>query len=146
MWPDDYIDWALRIRPQLPQQVGSPWRGLLSRNARLLAEVSELADQAAREAFDLAYGHYRHESYFASETQFRVWLVVIAEREMVRLLLRHEEVEPAFNRLSADHRRLLGMVYLDRLPSGDVTAVLQFPPEEIGRRTREALTELLRLL
>jgi DNA-directed RNA polymerase specialized sigma24 family protein len=131
MWPDDYIDWARRAKPILIRQVRSQLQVRLSHNARLLGEVGELADQTTREAFDLAYGHYRHAGYFAGETEFRVWLTVMALREVLRQLLRHEEVEPWLNRLPPAQRRLLGMVYLDRLPAGDVASLLRASP---GRR------------
>jgi DNA-directed RNA polymerase specialized sigma24 family protein len=146
MWPDDYVDWALRVRPALDQQLRSQLEARLSERGQSIISIDELVEQARREAFDLAYSHCRHANYFANETEFRVWLTIVAFREVLRLLVRHEELEPWLNRLSAAQRRLLGMVYLDRLPAGDAASLLRLPPEEIARRARETLDDLLQMV
>ncbi len=145
-WPDDYIDWGGRGRDDLRQQVESALNSLLSPNPLPDEEIKELVDLAVLEAFNLAYGHQRDPEYFQDESQFRLWLCVVAVREAVRLLLRHDRVEPRLHQLPTDQYRLLGMVYLDRLIYGDVAAVLHMSSDEVRRRCYEALQALCQLL
>jgi DNA-directed RNA polymerase specialized sigma24 family protein len=144
-WPDDYIDWGRRARDELRQQVAAALNSLLSPHPLPGEEIKELVDLAVLEAFNLAYGHQRDPEYFPDESRFRLWLGVVAVREAVRLLLRHDRVEPRLHQLPTDQYRLLGMVYLDRLIYGDVATVLQLSADEVRRRCYEALQALCRL-
>ena len=94
----------------------------------------------------MAYGHRRHPGYFQDIAEFRDWLNEVASREAMRLFLRHGQVEPRFNLLPVDQRRLLGMVLIDGLHHGKAAAFLRIDPGEVGQRIQEALTALFRLL
>jgi hypothetical protein len=147
MWPEDYIEWARRARPLALAGVRNGLALHLSGSPGWSAEeIARLAEQAVRYAFDVANDRRRYREYFHNETEFRLWLTTIALREALRLLLRRPSVEHRLDRLSADLRRVLGMVYLDQLPPGDIAPVFRLSPEEVRGREREALEALFRLL
>jgi DNA-directed RNA polymerase specialized sigma24 family protein len=145
-WPDSYIDWARNAKPVLAQQVATSLRNLLLPNSLPADETKELAEQAALEAFNLAYGHQRDPGYFQDENQFKLWLGTVAFREALRLLLRHDRVEPQLHALPGDQCQLLGMVYLDRLFYGDVAPILRIRPDEVRQQQQNALNALFQLL
>jgi len=140
MWPDDYIDWAVRVRPLIQIAV----RGFLSRT-QLQVQAAGLAAQALRNAFDVAYDRRRFRGYFPDYDGFRFWLAAVAFREAYRLYLCHPLMEPRLDLLANDQRSVLGMVYLDQLRSGDVAAALHCHANEVWQRGQQALEALRRL-
>jgi hypothetical protein len=139
MWPDDYIDWGLKLRPQVAQSTRHQLDILLQRNPLLSLAVNDLAEQAAQRAFNEANDRRRFPGYFQDEAQFWRWLNVVALREAHALLLGHADVVLYLRRLSGEHRRLLGMMFLDRLPYGDIAAVLRVTADEARQRGQAAV-------
>jgi RNA polymerase sigma factor (sigma-70 family) len=113
---------------------------------RLRRDVSDLAEQAAHEALNQAYDLRRYPEYFQDAPEFQRWLAVVASRRALRLLLQHAPVGRALNLLPAGQRRILGLVYLDKLNYSDIAHILGIPAEEASRRRQEALDTLRQLL
>jgi DNA-directed RNA polymerase specialized sigma24 family protein len=140
MWPDDYIDWALRARPPVLRAV----RGFLSQT-QLQTQAASLATQALRTSFDVAHDRCRYRGYFRDYDGFRAWLASVAFREAFRIYLRHPLMEPRLDSLADDQRSILGMVYLDQLRPGDVAAAFHCAPAEVSQREQQAFETLRRL-
>jgi hypothetical protein len=147
MWPDDYIDWAGRIRPAVAQRM-KLWLGRrLSTNPQWTASgIENLAEQATRHAFDKANDHRRYSEYVGSEAEFSVWVITVVLNEVLRLLIRHRLGEPRFLLLPAVQRRLLGMRFLDQLPPGDVAAVLRISADQVREEAQQALDAFFQIL
>jgi hypothetical protein len=147
MWPDDYIAWAVRARPNAVQGIKGMLNQHLHTNPQWTeAGVAALAEQATRHAFDVANDHCRHPEYCRTEAEFKVWVRTVALNEVLRLLIRHRFGEPRCQLLSADQRRLLGMRYLDQLPPGDVAGVLRVSADEVREQANQALDAFFQML
>jgi DNA-directed RNA polymerase specialized sigma24 family protein len=146
VWPDDYIDWALRARPPVTQSTHRWLDTLLGRHPRLSLEAGSLAEEATQEVFRLAAGRRQIAEYLPDEMAFRRWVGALVLLEALRRLLGHAEVGPELDRLTSEQRRLLGMRYLDRLPPGDVAAILGLSTEQVQRQSQDALQRLWDLL
>jgi DNA-directed RNA polymerase specialized sigma24 family protein len=145
MWPDDFIDWAIRQRPRALNLVNLGLLGPLGAT-RLSAESSRLAELALRHALDVANDRRRFPSYFLNEQEFGLWLVVTGLREGYRLLLRHRGVENELRRLPAEQCRLLVMTFLEQLPDGDLASLLRVLQVNVPSLRQQALNALLALL
>jgi hypothetical protein len=146
-WPEAYIDWAKESKKELIQSLGLALSGLLGANPLLSLDVKALVKQAAQYSFELATNRQHFAGYFRDAAQFREWLTIIAWRELHRLLMAHADVRPYLDHLGAEERRLLGMMYLDRLPYGEIGRILGVDSNrafELCRQAIEAFWDLLR--
>jgi len=147
MWPDDYIAWAQAARPIVLRGLKRLMNRHLHTNPQWTRVViTALAEQATRHAFDVANDRRRYAGYCSTEAGFRVWVYTVALNEALRLLIRHRLGEPRVQLLSADQRRVLGMRFLDHLPSGDVAGILHISPDAVRQQTDQALEALFKIL
>jgi hypothetical protein len=145
MWPDDFIGWARVERPFVAGSLERLLHLRLETNPEWSHQaISALADQATRHAFDVANDHRRYPEYCRTQAEFRTWAYVSALNEALRLLIRHRFGEPRFLLLSADHRRVLGMRYLDQLPLEMLPAYCKSVPMRSGNRHDKPLRHSLR--
>lgn len=142
MGSKDYAKWRRKVLPEAHGFLRGHFERLLPSESPILAVAGELVDEALREAFEVGFDHGRYVDYFESEEAFGVWIRLMSFREAIRLLIRHPDVEPVVNQLSAEQRRALVLIYVDRLPPGDAGYLLKVSPAEVSRREKDALQAL----
>jgi len=138
MWPDDFLAWS---EPLYPTVYRIAVHALLWRNDAPLfqADLPDLAREARRATFELARRHLASAGYFPDLAAFRFWVGAVVAQQTIRLYLLHPATRQRLNGLPPLERRLLELVYVDRLTDSEVATLLGIPAGEVQARAIQAL-------
>jgi hypothetical protein len=138
MWPNDYITWAQTLYHRAYRLA----RGALmvrNNDPFFQVDVPSLAQQARHAAFELARQHLPIIDYFADFNAFNYWIMAVVSHQVARLYLLHPTTQPRLNGLPPLERRVLGLVFVDRLTDSEAATLLGIPFARVRPLAHRAL-------
>lgn len=142
MTPEQFDDWVDAAQVIAFQRV----RDRLKHYPLLWAAAAGVAEQSVRQAVRLARGRVTERLAFENKYMFVRWLVTVADREALRLLLEQPSVARWLAEVPADDRRVLRFLYVDQLNFRELAQVLYLNPDGARSRAFAAYDALCRVL
>lgn len=142
MWPEQYIEWAGKLKPLLTRVVANALaQHHFARNPSLNVDTPEIVREVVGHAFDLARRR-AYRSYFASESEFLWWLQGIAFTQLVRVLVERDDYTSRLHGFPSRLLQSFGWVVLDGIESAQVASRFGVPVTDIDRWVSEARNAL----